>query len=739
MRERINIGRGWSFRKGETLPPSRILPEWDVVNIPHTYNGIDGQDGGGDYYRGRAVYIKRIRKDGLPCGERYYLEVGAANSTASVYLNGRLIKTHSGGYSLFRAELTDELLEENLIAIVVDNSEDSRVYPTMADFTFYGGVYRDVNIVCVAREHFDLDYCGGSGVLITPKIFERCAKIEVETFVTNYREGARIRYEIMDGGGDVVCSLESADTRVNLFLENARLWRGRKDPYLYTLRLTLLKEGREVDRIEEKFGCRSIAFDAERGFMLNGEEYPLRGVSRHQDRPIIGNAITYEHHKEDAELIYEMGATAVRLAHYQHDSSFYDLCDELGLVVWAEIPYISHNIPEAAENAMMQMRELIVQCYNHPSIVIWGLSNEITLRGGEDESLIKTHRELDRLCHELDKTRYTAVAALSGCPMDAKYLRIADLVAYNHYFGWYGGDTSMNGAWFDEFHKKYPETPIGCSEYGCEALDWHTSAPEQGDYTEEYQAYYHEELIKQLFSRKYLFATFVWNMFDFAADARCEGGENGMNHKGLVTFDRRYRKDAFYAYKAWLSDEPFVHICSKRYADRCEERTAVTVYSNMDEVTLFVNGAKVDAKRAEDHFFRFEIKNEGLSRIVATAGEVSDSSVIRRVATFPERYKFKESIAVLNWFDITERDGCLSLKSKLSEVMKTSEGRELLMRLIPKEDGGEGAALNEEMLKMMGAFTLIRLVGMMSVMGASPSREELLSLNESLNRVPKCE
>ena len=280
-----------------------------------------------------------------------------------------------------------------------------------------------------------------------------------------------------------------------------------------------------LDKVKTRFGLRTFFIDAGKGFILNGESYPLRGVSRHQDRWGHGNALLVEHHKEDMELISEMGANTIRLAHYQHDQYFYDLCDEYGMVVWAEIPYISSHMPNARENTISQMKELIIQNYNHPSIVVWGLSNEITMTGGKSsEDLLENHRVLNDLAHELDKTRLTTIAAVTMCDIHDPYIQIPDVVSYNHYFGWYGGDTSMNGPWFDRFHKEFPQIPIGVSEYGCEALNWHTSDPQQGDYTEEYQAYYHEELIKQLFTRPYLWATHVWNMFDFAADARNEGG-----------------------------------------------------------------------------------------------------------------------------------------------------------------------------------------------------------------------
>ena len=409
------------------------------------------------------------------------------------------------------------------------------------------------------------------------------------------------------------------------------------------------------------------------------------------------------------------------------------------MVVWAEIPYISQHMPGGRENTIAQMKELIVQNYNHPSIVVWGLSNEITMKGAEDPDLIENHRILNDLCHGMDKTRLTTVAVVSMCDMHADYLKIPDVISYNHYFGWYGGDTSMNGPWFDKFHEELPDIPIGVSEYGCEALNWHTSNPTMGDYTEEYQAYYHEELIKQLFTRKYLWATHVWNMFDFGADNRAEGGENGQNHKGLVTFDRRYKKDAFYAYKAWLSDEPFVHLCSKRYVDRVEDVTRVTVYSNLPEVELLANGNSLGKQTAEDHFFRFDVPNAGTTKLRAVAGDCVDESEIRKVDTFNEAYRLREKGAVLNWFDITEVEGHYSLNDRLSDILKSKEGSALFGGLMQSmmHQKAMGFEMTPEMMKMMGGFTVLRLTSLMSSMDVKFTREQLLELNEKLNQIRK--
>ena len=746
MRTIININRKWAFTKMASEIPAAMPNNWDFVNIPHSWNAIDGQDGDNDYFRGTAFYAKAFNKIDLPNKDQYYLEFKGVNSSADVYLNGKKLAHHDGGYSTFRVNITEALETVNLLVVAVDNSANETVYPQMADFTFYGGIYRDVNIICVNNSHFDLDYFGAPSIMVTPTIKEKDASVKVDTFVTNAKMGQTIRYTIYDAEENAIATEDTTETSTTFTINNVHLWHGKKDPYLYCCEAEIIEDGEVVDNVCTRFGCRSFEIDPDNGFILNGEEYPLRGVSRHQDRWGFGNALLPEHHEEDINLILEMGATTIRLAHYQHDQYFYDLCDEKGLVIWAEIPYISKHMPNGRENTISQMKELISQNYNHPSIVVWGLSNEISI-GGSDDDLLENHRILNDLCHEMDSTRLTTIAAVSMCKMNDPYLQIPDVVSYNHYFGWYGGETDMNGPWFDKFHKMHPSIPIGCSEYGCEALNWHTSDPRQGDYTEEYQSFYHEELIKQFFSRKYLWATHVWNMFDFGADARNEGGENGQNHKGLVTFDRKYKKDSFYAYKAWLSDEPFVHICSKRYIDRVEDITKVTVYSNQPYVELFANGVSLGKKTAEDHFFRFEVKNEGETKLLAVAGDCKDESVIRKVETFNEAYRLVEKGAILNWFDINAPEGYLSLNDKMSDVIATVQGKLIFMGLVGKLMGGSkdkkdgkikagGFEVGPEMMSMMGGFTVLRLFTLMGgMMDVKFTKEELLELNAKLNKI----
>ncbi|MBR2953772.1 MAG: glycoside hydrolase family 2 protein [Clostridia bacterium] len=749
MRNIKVINNDWLFSKNAKSVPTTLPADWEALNLPFTWNGKDGQDGGNDYYRGTCYFAKEIKADDMPEGVVKYLQFDGVNSSCEVFWNGKSITKHDGGYSTFRVQVKD-IKDTNLLVVAVDNSANDRVYPQNADFTFYGGIYRDVSVIGVPEVHFDLDYYGSPAIMVTPKIKGADAEIEIETFFKN--DNCKVRYEII-ADGEVIASKEDDDD-TEFEIKNVHLWDGLNDPYLYTAKATLICNGEEVDEVSTRFGCRTFKIDPEKGFILNGREYPLRGVSRHQDRPDVGNALTPEMHKEDLELILEMGANTIRLAHYQHSQVFYDLCDEAGLVLWAEIPYISSHMPTGYDNTISQMKELVVQNYNHPSIVVWGLSNEITI-AGSNPNLIKNHKDLNDMVHEMDKTRLTTIAAVSMCDINDEYVHISDVLSYNHYFGWYGGDTSMNGPWFDDFHKKYPNKPIGISEYGCEALDWHTSTPTQGDYTEEYQAYYHEELIKQIADRPYLWATHVWNMFDFAADARAEGGENGMNHKGLVTFDRKYKKDSFYAYKSWLSSEPVLHLCSKRYIDRVEDVTKITVYSNQPEVELFANDVSVGKQtKGKYPFFYFDVKNEGTTELKVVAGDLTDTATINKVDTPNEAYVMKEEGQVINWFEISTPDGYLSINNTIGDIMSTFGGKIVMIKFLmmlkesagggkKKGDGEEkkgnmlsGFKVTPAMLKnvygMAKGFTIKRVF---SMLGGSFTKEQILELNAKLNKV----
>ncbi|MCH5198204.1 MAG: DUF4982 domain-containing protein [Oscillospiraceae bacterium] len=740
MRNSVCINKNWVFIKEN---------EKSIVDLPHTWNGIDGQDGGNDYYRGVCTYEKELSESDIPAGDDVYVQFDGVNSSSEVYFNGEKIAVHHGGYSTFRAKL-ENIRSNNILRVEVDNSPNDFVYPQQADFTFYGGIYRDVILIGVNRNHFDLDHFGAPGIAVTPTLKGKKAEVNVKTYVK--------------GEGEVKVTVDGktlSGCDVTFQIDDPHLWNGTSDPHLYTAKAELIVNEKAVDEVSARFGIRSFEIDPQKGFILNGKEYPLRGVARHQDRPYIGNALLYEHHKEDIELICEMGANTVRLAHYQHSQYFYDLCDEKGLVVWAEIPYISKHLPNGSDNTKSQMTELICQNYNHPSIVVWGLSNEITMAGSNSD-LIKNHKMLNDLAHKLDKTRLTTAAVITMCSPEDAYVSISDVVSYNHYFGWYGGNVSMYGPWFDNFRKKYPEKAIGLSEYGCEALNWHTSNPTQGDYTEEYQAYYHEELIKQIIDRPYLWATHVWNMFDFAADARAEGGENGMNHKGLVSFDRKYKKDSFYAYAAWLSKKPVLHICGKRYVERTEDVTKITVYSNQNEVELFINGESI-AKKAKGKypFFYFDVKNEGETVITAKAGDLTDESRIKKVDTFNESYVMKEEGSVINWFEINTPPGYYSVNDTIGDILSTFRGKIAALiiakkalavlnsdkdkknkeKSVRKKSGKKskgisvmGMPVGKTMIEMGKGFTVKRILSMASGMF---SKEQILEFNSVLNKVKK--
>ena len=754
MRTVTNINKNWNVLLDVKALPEKDAKGWFNVDLPYTWNGKDGQDGGNDYLRCISCFKRALTKEELCVNEVAYIEFQGVNSSAEIYCNGKKIFTHHGGYSTFRVKIDNEdIKDENELAVMVDNRPNDFVYPQMADFTFYGGIYRDVNIISVNKEHFELDYYGTPAIKVTPEKKTDKWEIEVEAFC----EGD-VKFSIYDMEGNKIAEkCESGkNPEAEFEFDTVHLWDGIDDPYLYTAEAVLLVDGEEKDKLSARFGCRTFSVDSDKGFFLNGRSYPLRGVSRHQDRPEIGNALLPEHHKEDIDLILEVGANTIRLAHYQHSQVFYDLCDEKGLVLWAEIPYISMHMKNGFDNTVSQMTELVIQNYNHPSIVVWGLSNEISMGGAADESLLKNHRALNDLCHKLDKTRPTVIAAVTMADPDCEYVQISDILSYNHYFGWYGGTTDMNGPWFDDFHKKHPDRAIGISEYGCEALNWHTSTPTQGDYTEEYQSFYHEELIKQIADRPYLWATHVWNMFDFAADARSEGGEDGMNHKGLITFDRKYKKDSFYAYKAWLNPEKMVHICSKRYIDRVEDETRVTVYSNCDEVELFANGVSVGkSKKGKYPFFYFTVKNEGETSLKAVAGELCDEAVIRKVDTPNEDYILKEEGAVINWFEIDTPVGYLSINDSLGDIWATPKGKIVLLGVVAgllkklKSKGGEKkevAGFDASNMKISRKMINKTTIGML--MGFSIKRvcmmakgiftkEELLSINKKLNKIKK--
>lgn len=645
MRKILNLNEEWQF----TGPEGTTVP----VMLPHTWNNLDGQDGGNDYWRGTCKYVKELAMPEFnQKEEQVYLEFHGVNASARVSFNGRQVCAHDGGYSTFRVNVTDVLQDQNHLEVEVDNGVNDRVYPQKADFTFYGGIYRDVNLIVVNRHHFDMDYYGGNGIKITPEVKGDSGCVRIQTFTNSSQpDEEKIYVDIEDAEGNKMAS--GIGTDCVLIIPRVHLWNGVKDPYLYTAVARLMIHGELVDMVQCRFGVRSFSVDPDKGFFLNGHSYPLRGVSRHQDWKGLGNAVTKEHHDRDMELIREIGANCVRLAHYQHDQYFYDLCDQYGLAVWAEIPYISEHMPNGRENTISQMKELIVQNYNHPCIVNWGVSNEITISTKDKKDMLDNHRVLNELCHEMDPTRLTALACYAVCGPFNPAAHITDMVSWNLYLGWYVPGLFLNDLWMKFFHFVYPKRCLGYSEYGCEAMtNLHSSNPRRGDHTEEYQMVYHEYMLKCFERNPYLWATQVWNMFDFAADARDQGGEAGMNHKGLVTFDRKIKKDSFYLYKAYWSDEPFVHLCGSRYTDRVEEKTIVTVYSNQKTVTLYANQKEI-ATQTGSRVFRFAVPLGAVGdsiTVKAVGGACSDEIILTRTGKMNSDYKLqKKKSTSANW------------------------------------------------------------------------------------------
>ena len=745
MRKTIPINEGWRFEKpGEA--------QAQTVDLPHTWNNLDGQDGGSDYFRGACRYERKLPAIERGETDRVYVEIPAAGLNAEVSVNGTAAVTHEGGFSQFRADVTDLLTGDDTIAVIADNAERKNVYPQFADFTFGGGLYRGVNLVVVPKSHISLDDFGGSGVKVTPALNERMTEAETEVCaqITNAEPGQTLRVELLDADGRVAASAAAdaaAEVSLRLTLKAPHLWDGVNDPYLYTARISLSGE-KELDRIEIPFGVRSFSVDPQKGFFLNGRSYPLHGVSRHQDRLDKGWAISKADHEEDMALIREVGANTIRLAHYQHDAYFYDLCDRYGMIVWAEIPYISRHVPEGRANTVSQMTELVKQNWNHPSIVCWGLSNEITLNGVSDD-LLENHYLLNDLCHRLDSSRLTTLACLTMLETDSPLLAIPDILSYNHYFGWYGGSVESNGPWLDAFHEKHPDICLGLSEYGAEAiLRWHSDHPKAGDYSEEYQAYYHRRMLETFDARPYLWSTHVWNMFDFAADMRDEGGVKGRNNKGLVTYDRKIKKDSFYLYKAWWSKEPFVHIAGKRFAERAGESMTIEVYSNQPHVELYA-GEELLEKQDGTHVFTFKVPLErpGKIKLHAVADACGDRAEFVKVEKPNPEYSMDTAPGVAtNWFDKEGKpcelefpEGYYSIRDTIGDIMQSEEGRRLLEPMIRQamsQHGGGGAAfkMTDQMREMMNGFSLER---MLKQAGKRFDASMVVQLNQALNKIRK--
>lgn len=729
---RYNINSDWKFRKGDGSPAA-------VVTLPHVWDIRGGQNGNGGYV-GTCVYEKQIEMSDDWKGKDIYLEIGAAGSVAEVVVNGHSAGTHKGGYSLFRFNITEWMRQGqyNRIEVRVDNSVRSDVYPIAADYTFFGGIYRDVNLVLADASRFSLDDDGSEGIYIVPEIMGGGkGRIRVYSMVDE-PEGCEVCCQVLDQEGKLCAktTVKAGGEPAELIVERPVLWNGRGHAYQYTLSAELLKDGTWMEKRMIRFGFRSISLSGENGFQLNGERLFLHGVGRHQDREDRGWAVSREDMEEDMALIKEIGANTVRLAHYQHDPYFYELCDREGLVVWAEIPFISRLSDSAAarENALMQLTELIKQNYNHPSICFWGIGNDVTMFGAE-AWLEAALQEMNALAKRLDPGRLTVCSQMMTLAEDSPLSTITDGIGYNVYYGWYVGECSDMGKWLDELQRKQVTVPIAISEYGADGiLTYQTSSPTRGDYSESYQSLYHEEMLAIIRDHPRLWASYVWNLCDFASVNRKEGGVSGRNNKGLVTYDRRTRKDAFYLYKAEWSDEPVVHITGKRYKRRAESSITIRVYSNAEDVELFVNSKSMGAMCKNSHIFWLEgvVLLPGKNDILVKTerGDYDDVILYGEQMDEPS-YLFRQDRNMEMREVATEyrvRNGYHSVYDTLDEILENPEAK----RVLEEEAGAD--ALSQPLLHTLGALPLESIA---RKSGGLIRKEWVVRLNERLTKVKK--
>ena len=729
MRSTLNFNSHWQFTKPGTAPVA--------VTLPHTWNAADGTDGGNDYFRGTCTYTKEFAAPAHADDEEVWLEFEGAAMTAVVTLNNQELTRHAGGYSTFRVNLTPALAAQNTLTVAVDNSANRTVYPQKADFTFYGGLYRDVHILIVPHSHFALDNHGAPALRVTPEVSDdrHSAAVTVEAACENPPDGTEVLFAI-EGVGEQTAAVQGGKAVTVFHMENVHLWDGVADPYLYSVAASLPGG----DAVAVHFGCRKIDFKPDTGFWLNGRNVRLVGAARHQDRAGLGNALTAAEHEEDMQILRDMGANTVRLAHYQHAQYFYDLCDKYGLVAWAEIPYITEHLPEATANTLSQMEELVLQNYNHPSIICWGLSNEITVTTGVTENLTANHRLLNDLCHRLDATRPTTMAHAFMLDPNDPFVQLPDICSYNLYYGWYLGELQQNDEFFDTFHKNHPDRVIGLSEFGADANPAYQSArPERGDWSESYQAVYHEHMLKMWSERPYIWAMHIWNGFDFGADGRGEGGKPGQNQKGLVTFDRKTKKDAYFIYKAYLSSDPFVHLCGRRYAHRTERQTEIKVYSNQPRVTLFVDGKEFAAQDG-DKIFKFIVPISGTHEIKAVAGSCTDCMTITKADKPDPTYRAEGQVE--NWFDKPEelmKEGYYSIMDSMETLQKSPAANKLLSSLMVKASNAYGdVAKNVKMppeIERQIARTSLRSILKQVAKSITPA--DVQQLNAALNKIKK--
>ena len=626
----LSLDPGWRFIR-QDVPgaqnPGFDDSSWSVVNLPHTWNNLDGQDGGNNYYRGIGWYRLHYTVSNSYAGRRLFLKFEGAFLVTDVYVNGSLLGEHQGGFAAFAYDATPLLNvgADNVIAVKVNNASNTNIPPLSADFTFFGGLYRDVHLLVTDPVQVSpLDYAS-PGVYFKPaNVSIASADLQVTTVLSNATAAANtvtVRAVITDAATNFVAATTNVITLTaasvsnivaNTTIPNPHLWNGLDDPYLYQAFVEVWNGPTVVDVVAQPLGFRYFSMDPTNGFFLNGRHYDLHGVNMHQDWLNCGWALTSAQRATNFLFLKELGATAVRLSHYEHHDETYQLADQNGVVLWSEVPNINYITASPAyyTNTLQQLKEMIRQRYNHPSIVCWGLFNEITLSSGPDASPLISQEA--QLAAQEDSTRPTTAAANSGD--NDPTTQYSQWIAFNRYYGWYGGVVSDLGPWADNFHATYPARMLGVSEYGCGASVWqHSEDPvtepsNAGHYhPEEYQNLFHESYWQQMKARPFLWGRYIWSMFDFASDGRDEGDTTGRNDKGLVTYDRQVRKDAFYWYKANWTTNPMVYITGHTFTNRQANAITAKVYANCDSVELSLNGISRGARTSTNCIFTWPV------------------------------------------------------------------------------------------------------------------------------------
>lgn len=734
MRTKTILTDGWEYAvctpQGENLPAA---DSWQPVTLPHVWNMDAPTAEGPRAYRCTLAMT--------PAEDRsFFFAFEGVGGACMVWLNGVLLGRHKGGYSRFCLPADSAAREgANELVVLTDNTRDGSWIPTGGDFNNFGGIYRPVSLIETAAAHFDLLYYGTCGVELDA---DPAGTVTLKARLTGPTEGTQVEYTLWDG--ETLCAqalCPAAAPATLLRVENPHLWDSIRDPHLYRCRARLVRGEKTLDQVELPFGFRSIRMTPDKGFFLNDKHLTICGVSKHQDRAGCACGVTRADQAEDIALIRELGANAVRLSHYQHPAHTYDLCDEAGLVVWAEIPLLA--LPDGNEplfeNARQQLAELILQNKHHPSICFWGLENEIAIHG-ESLEMYRKVEELNAFARKLDPSRPTTLANLYCVRNNSQLNQITDMVGYNIYYGWYYGKLTDYGPFLDKFHADNPNVPVGISEYGADcSVNLHRDDPKVGDYSEEFQCVYHEAAYPAFRARNFVWGSFVWNMFDFASGIRNIGDMKGLNCKGLVTYDRKTRKDAFYYYKAWWCKDPFVHLCGRRYARRCGETTTVKVYSNQPEVTLAVNGQKVGTK-AGDKVFVFENLplQWGENTVTVTAGAQQDTMTLTRVAEPEKSYIYDNpnpGFNVENWFTLEQGEEDLfpadrfSIMDEMGVLSADPEAWALLEAEVPQITGSPRSLA-------MPRMSLLRIINYMS---SQFTEDFVKELNRKLNQIPKKE